>query len=70
MSVMLGIGDAAYLLVDIPAAVHAALLRLVASLSDPEVPVHVFSLLLPALLIGLESSSTLITRRPKLLIKL
>jgi hypothetical protein len=48
-----------YLLIDIPAAVHSALLSLVAALMDLEVPVHMRRLLLLTLVVSLETTTTL-----------
>lgn len=56
------------MLVNIPTPVHAPLLGLIASLMNSEMPVHVSRLLLPSLLIRLEPSATLGTRRSKLII--
>lgn len=48
-----------YLLIDIPAAVHSALLSLVTALMDLKVPVHMRRLLLLALVVSLETTTTL-----------
>lgn len=57
-----------YLLVNVPAAVHASFLSLCAPLVYLEVPVHMRRLLLLALIILLESSPALRTRGPQFII--
>jgi hypothetical protein len=63
-------GIYAYLIIDIPAPVHASLLCLVATLVDTEMPIHMRRFLFPSLLICLEPSSTLVARKTQLFVKL